>query len=57
MTCEHPRKWEMEHVAYSDIRWSPYLREGWEPISVAGLRHEERVFLRRLKPCEECKKV
>jgi len=72
MTCEHPRKWEMRQVSvdryenvkfddgtetishsmdYTDVQQC--LVDGWEPMNAQLSGY----LFKRLKPCEECKKV
>lgn len=57
MTCEHPRKWEMKSCYSDDI--NKLLELGFEPYHVkpAGGDLGNAYFFKRLKPCEECKKV
>jgi hypothetical protein len=58
MTCEHPRKWEIECSANDFDVAKQKANEGWEPFAVTPETENnyETYFFRRLKPCEECAK-
>ena len=60
MTCEHPRKWEMaSSVLTEEEKRKRLLDEGWEPYAAIPETEYSNIchYFRRLKPCEECKKV
>lgn len=58
MTCEHPRKWEIKYfyLLENEEYLQQYLDAGWEPFAMWNVSGD-KVGIRRLKPCEECKKV
>lgn len=56
MTCKHKRVWEMAATDRKEIL-KEYLHSGFEPYAVVHTDFGTYYHFKRLKPCEECKKV